>query len=75
MELNVKFLKYHGCGNDFIICEHQDGLDYSEITRRTCNRFTGIGADTFIAIDSKNYRIRLLEKTSSITEIKLLLKT
>ncbi len=57
MELNVKFLKYHGCGNDFIICEHQDGLDYSEITRRTCNRFTGIGADTFIAIDSKNYRI------------------
>ena len=57
MELNVKFLKYHGCGNDFIVCEYQEGLDYSEITRKTCNRFTGIGADTFIAIDSKNYRI------------------
>ena len=57
MELNVKFLKYHGCGNDFIVCEYQEGLDYSEITRKKCNRFTGIGADTFIAIDSKNYRI------------------
>ena len=53
----VKFLKYHGCGNDFIVCEYQEGLDYSDITKKTCNRFTGIGADTFIAIDSKNYRI------------------
>ena len=53
----VKFLKYHGCGNDFIICEHQEGLDYSNITKKICNRFTGIGADTFIAIDSKKYRI------------------
>ena len=30
----VKFLKYHGCGNDFIVCEYQEGLDYSDITKK-----------------------------------------
>ena len=50
-------LKYHGCGNDFIVCKYNKELDYSYITKRTCNRYTGIGADTLIAIDGENKRI------------------
>jgi len=44
------FSKYHGCGNDFIIMEYVEGVDYNTLSRDICNRFTGIGADTFIMI-------------------------
>lgn len=66
MELNVKFLKYHGCGNDFIVCEYQDGLDYPEITRKICNRYIGIGADTLITINSKLCKIRFYNADGTI---------
>ena len=52
------FSKYHGCGNDFIICEDdkKSNIDYSDLTRKICNRKTGIGADTFIVIEkNENY--------------------
>lgn len=62
----VKFLKYHGCGNDFIVCEHQDNINYPELTRNICNRYTGIGADTFIEIDSKNKKIRFYNADGSV---------
>lgn len=55
--MKTKFLKYHGCGNDFIVCEYDEKLDYSEITRKICNRYIGIGADTLIAIEPKEPRI------------------
>lgn len=42
--------KYHGCGNDFIIAEYKEGVDYNELAKKTCNRNAGIGADTFIMI-------------------------
>ena len=51
------FNKYHGCGNDFIICEYQENINYSEITKKICNRYTGIGADTLIVIEPKTPRI------------------
>lgn len=47
------YTKYHGCGNDFIITEYKEGLDYKDISKRICNRYTGIGADTFITIKNK----------------------
>ena len=53
----MKFLKYHGCGNDFIVCEYQDGYDYSKVTPKICNRYTGIGADTLIVVEPKTPRI------------------
>ena len=45
-----KLSKYHGCGNDFIIVEYKEGVDYNDLAAKTCNRNVGIGADTFIMI-------------------------
>lgn len=48
----IKFAKYHGCGNDFIIVgeENVKGLDFSELALKVCHRGTGIGADGFIVV-------------------------
>jgi len=48
------FCKYHGCGNDFIITEYEENVDYSLLTQKICNRYVGIGADTFITVNTKN---------------------
>ena len=46
----MRFCKYHGCGNDFIITDYADGVDYSALAQKWCDRKTGIGADGFIAV-------------------------
>jgi len=45
----MKFHKYHGLGNDFIIVEEQP-LDYSELAKKICDRHLGIGADGLIIV-------------------------
>lgn len=45
--MSVKFYKYHGAGNDFILIDNRDGsvsLNPQQI-RALCDRRTGIGAD------------------------------
>jgi len=46
----IKFAKYHGLGNDFIILKamFHKGINYSELAIKMCNRHTGIGADGLI---------------------------
>jgi len=47
----MKFEKYHGLGNDFIIVDEGEVggvLKYSELAKDICNRKTGIGADGLI---------------------------
>jgi diaminopimelate epimerase len=43
----IPFTKAHACGNDFLIVEEDaaKNLDCAELTRRLCQRNTGIGAD------------------------------
>lgn len=49
--MEVKFSKYHGLGNDFIIVDdYEEEFDYSHLARAICNRNTGIGADGLIAV-------------------------
>ncbi len=61
----MRFFKYHGLGNDFIILDPDDaafrigrGLD-SDLARRLCDRWFGIGADGVMvvapAIDPANH--------------------
>lgn len=55
----MKFEKYHGLGNDFIIVDKKEigkELKYSELAKNICNRKTGIGADGLIiaSIDEGN---------------------
>lgn len=43
----MKFTKYHGTGNDFLLLDEEDveGVDLSELARTMCHRNFGIGAD------------------------------
>lgn len=50
----IKFNKWHGTGNDFIITDNRekDNTIYSEtMIKKLCNRHFGIGADGFMILD------------------------
>jgi diaminopimelate epimerase len=47
----MRFVKYHGCGNDFVIVSEDEGVDRSslpELARAVCHRRLGVGADGLI---------------------------
>ncbi|MDN5304773.1 MAG: diaminopimelate epimerase [Fusobacteriaceae bacterium] len=48
----IKFEKYHGLGNDFIIFLEDDvkKYNYSELAKKVCHRNFGIGADGMIIV-------------------------
>ena len=70
----IEFTKAHACGNDFLIVTEDaaEGYDWAALTRRLCERNTGIGADgiEFFAWTA-NYsgRIKLHNADGSIAEI------
>jgi diaminopimelate epimerase len=45
-----KFEKYHGLGNDFILINYQDNIDYSKLAIKLCKRQINIGADGLIIV-------------------------
>ena len=49
----MKFEKYHGLGNDFIILNIEDvkGRDFSELAKKICHRNFGIGADGMMVFE------------------------
>ncbi|OFX72081.1 MAG: diaminopimelate epimerase [Bacteroidetes bacterium GWE2_29_8] len=53
---DVKFFKYHGTGNDFILIDNRNSL--IKITEKEvrflCNRHLGIGADGFIILENSS---------------------
>ena len=46
----MKFEKYHGLGNDFLITEDTFIIGNHEYIKSICNRYTGIGADGLIVV-------------------------
>ncbi|MGA9062327.1 MAG: diaminopimelate epimerase [Terracidiphilus sp.] len=75
----IRFIKAHACGNDFLIVPEASAADHdpAALTRRLCDRRTGIGADGvefFAWTESelpgpKSGRIRLHNSDGSIAEI------
>src|SRR5208283_5659448 len=70
----IPFTKAHACGNDFLIVEEDaaKNLDCAELTRRLCQRNTGIGADGiefFKWAGPNTGRIRLYNADGSVAEI------
>ncbi|MDE7095660.1 MAG: hypothetical protein K2O23_04145, partial [Anaeroplasmataceae bacterium] len=46
----MEFYKMHGCGNDFCVIEYEEGMDYSILAQKLCDRRFGIGADGLIIV-------------------------
>ena len=70
----ISFTKAHACGNDFLIVTEDAaaGRDWAELTRRLCERNTGVGADGiefFAWTGPRSGRIRLHNADGSIAEI------
>ena len=56
MKYDCRFVKYQGCGNDFIIKDEMEGpetpdSDRSELARKLCDRHFKVGADGIIFIE------------------------
>ena len=48
------YRKLHGVGNDFIIGRFVDGTDYVALSKKLCDRHTGIGADGLLLAKMNN---------------------
>ena len=70
----IPFTKAHACGNDFLIVTEEAAgtLDRAELTRRLCQRNTGVGGDGiefFAWTGPRAGRIRLHNADGSIAEL------
>ena len=55
--MTIKFCKFHGFGNDYIVIERQnipDDLDQIDIALSMCQRHTGVGSDGIAIIERLN---------------------
>jgi diaminopimelate epimerase len=70
----IPFTKAHACGNDFLIVDRGDvgNRDLADLTRRLCERYTGIGADGveyFQRLNDTSGKIHLRNADGSVAEI------
>ncbi len=70
----MKFYKVHGLGNDFVLFDGRDveNVDWNALTKRVCDRHTGIGADgTLILLRSAiaDVRMRIINADGSEAEM------
>ncbi len=68
----LSFFKMHGAGNDFVVIDHADGLDYTDLAKRVCDRHLGIGADGLLILASSqqsDYRLRIINSDGSEAEM------
>jgi len=63
----IKFEKYHGLGNDFIIFNYKDLMannikekNFPDLAVKVCNRHTGIGADGMMVLVEKEDRCQMI---------------
>lgn len=61
----MKFYKYHGCGNDFVLAWEEKCTDYSRIAKKICDRRLGVGADGLIVCSDKPPSMRIFNRDGS----------
>jgi diaminopimelate epimerase len=75
----MRFVKYHGCGNDFVIVseaelarvslesgETRPGGSLSELARRLCHRQLGVGADGLIVCRPEPLTMDIINSDGSV---------
>ena len=70
--VNIPFVKMVGAGNDFIIIEARNDLDYTKFTKAVCARQNGIGADGVLILDKSkksDYQMRIINADGSEAEM------
>jgi diaminopimelate epimerase len=70
--VNIPFVKMVGAGNDFIVIEARENLDYIKFTQAVCARQNGIGADGVLILDKStqsDYRMRIINADGSEAEM------
>lgn len=55
--MGINFMKYHGCGNDFIIIAANENISYSNLAKSICHRQIGVGSDGLIIFEEPNKMI------------------
>ncbi|KHO62622.1 diaminopimelate epimerase [Thermoanaerobacter sp. YS13] len=68
----MKFTKMHGLGNDFIVIEALENVDYSELAIKLCDRHFGIGADGLLVVEPSgiaDIRMRIFNADGSEAEM------
>ena len=68
----IPFIKMVGAGNDFIVLEGQNGLDYPAFAQKACHRQMGIGADGILVLEkskSSDFRMRIFNADGSEAEM------
>jgi diaminopimelate epimerase len=68
----ILFSKMQGAGNDFIVIDHQPGLDYPVFAKKACDRHMGIGADGVLVLDkskTSDHRMRIINADGSEAEM------
>ncbi len=73
--MHVKFSKFSGCGNDFILIDNRNNVFPSgqpELIKKLCRRCTGIGADGIILLEDSlqyDFKMRIFNSDGSEAEM------
>ncbi|MCI7642915.1 MAG: diaminopimelate epimerase [Lentisphaeria bacterium] len=70
----MRFLKYHGLGNDFVIvnADAENGVNFAGIARKICDRHFGVGADGLVLVGSlgkNSYEMRIFNSDGTECEM------
>lgn len=70
--MKISFYKMQGAGNDFIVIDHQEGIDYALFAKKVCDRHLGVGADGVLILDQSrvaDYKMRIINADGTEAEM------
>lgn len=65
----MHFTKLQATGNDFILIEYQEDINYSSLAQELCHRHYGIGADGLLVLDIMNKKLDIYNPDGSIAKM------